>query len=81
MKFLTLIKDLPDKKIKEIMDYASFLKWQEKMGKRSEEEKATLEILKDKKLLKSLNKGLKDLKEGRLFKWGNIKRSVRNPSH
>jgi hypothetical protein len=55
--------------LQHILDYLSFLK-------EKEEWDATLEILRDKKTMKRIKKGLRDIKHGKVYDFDEIKRHV-----
>lgn len=64
-KIISEIKLLPQNRVKEVFDFIEFLKMRE-------EWQATNEILADKKLMKSIKKGLDDIKAGRVKGWERI---------
>jgi hypothetical protein len=67
---IKIIKELSQDRIKEIYDFANFLKERE-LGI-----KATQEILKNKKAVVGIKKGQEEIKQGEYYKWENIKENV-----
>lgn len=63
------VKDLKINEIEEVLDFIGYLKWKE-------EEEATREILADKKFMRSIKRGLADLKAKRVYPWKEIKGNV-----
>lgn len=57
-------KSLGTKEIEEVLNFIGYLK-------QKEDDEATKEILSDKKFMKSIKKGLADLKAGRISPWKN----------
>ncbi|MCC6347281.1 MAG: hypothetical protein IT388_08870 [Nitrospirales bacterium] len=68
-KALEDFKKLSNERKKEVADFVAYLK-------ATEEIEATKEIISDKELLKSIARGDKDLKAGRVKKWSEVKENV-----
>jgi hypothetical protein len=64
-----LIRELSAKKLKVAVDFLTYLRAKEDWD-------ATLEILEDPALSRSLKRGQRDLKAGRWSRWQDVKRRV-----
>ncbi|MEW6040036.1 MAG: hypothetical protein AB1633_00765 [Elusimicrobiota bacterium] len=68
-KVKEVLESLPKEKIEQALDYLQYLKDRQ-------EWEATIEIARDKKLMESIRKGKRDIKEGKWVSWEDIKRNV-----
>ena len=68
-KVIAELDKLPNGKVKEVVDFVSYLR-------AKEEWEATKEILSDKELVESIKRGEKDIKAGRHKSWKEVKENV-----
>jgi hypothetical protein len=69
-KVIHKVEKLPENRVSEVLDFVDFI------SKREEAEawEETQEILKNKKLMKSIRAAEKDLKTGKVYRWEDIKK-------
>lgn len=68
-KAISTIERLPQKRLKEVIDFVEYLESKESI-------EATEEILADKTLLNGIKKGIDDLNAGRYKPWREVRRNV-----
>lgn len=68
-KAISTIERLPQKHLKEVIDFVGYLESKESI-------EATEEILADKSLLNGIKKGIDDLKAGRCRPWREVRKNV-----
>ena len=64
-----IVEEIPSERLSEVLDFLEYIKDRE-------EWEATWEVIRDKKFLEGVQRGKRDIEEGRWRRWEEIRRDV-----